>query len=666
MAMRGWPGPVFACEWLTASRRWQGYALRSLLVLLLLFGLSGVWLGSHDGTGELSVQQLAEIGRGFYAVTTLMVLGLVGLAAPAATAGAICSDKARGNLTLLFATDLTDAEIVLGKLAARLAPVLGLIACSAPVLALATLLGGVDPAVPMGAILVCSACAVFGCTLALTLSVWGRKTHEVLLATYAFGILYLLAAPVWAALFSMLPRGALAWLPGYLALLPYNPIFLVLGPLGAPPALGPVGLGAQAWFCTLGLLSSALLATAATWRIRAVVIQQAGRADRPAEHRLGWLVRLLPSPSLDGNPVLWREWHGRRPSRWSVAVWGLFSVLSGGFSLWAIVDALGGGRTPVRETGAVLNGVQVAAGLLLLSVSAATSLAEERQRGSLDVLLATPLSTRSIVLGKWWGAFRGIPLLMVLPVLVAAALATHTGFAFGPVLIGGLVIAYGAAITSLGLALATWLPRMGRAIGLTAGLYVVVLIGAIPAGTILFGKGPGGASDGFAAASPFWGVGFSSAVFGGTAGPRHNIGEQAAWLVLWIVAYGLVAFGLLLATLKTFNRCLGRLDDRLPAGDPSLAKSASPQPGSPTQSQRLTSSSDPARPGRRPTLWRRTIEARARRPTNDSRWRHESYLRAAGRTARLERRSMRRAEAAQRTSEVTPVLTCLCPSIASV
>src|SRR5262249_27721071 len=121
MAMRSWPGPgpVFAYEWLTASRRWQGYALRSLLVLLLLLGLSGVWLGSHDGAGELSVQQLAEIGRGFYAVTTLIVLGLVGLAAPAATAGAICLDKARGNLTLLFSTDLTDAEIVLGKLAAR-------------------------------------------------------------------------------------------------------------------------------------------------------------------------------------------------------------------------------------------------------------------------------------------------------------------------------------------------------------------------------------------------------------------------------------------------------------------------------------------------------------------------------------------------------------------
>ncbi len=579
MRFRTGPGPVFAYEWLMTSRRWQGYAMRSLLVLLMLLGLSAAWMEGRGRAGELSIRQQAEIGRSFYAVTTLIMLGLVGLAAPAAAAGAICLDKARGNLTLLFATDLTDAEIVLGKLAARLVPVLGLIACAAPVQALATLFGGVDPVEFTGAILVCLACGIFGCTLALTLSVWGRKTHEVLLATYAFGIAWLLSAPIWAVLFSALPRWALAaWLPRDLALFPYNPIFLVLAPLDGSPGPFSIGLAEQARFCSLGLLTSGVLAGAATWRMRAVVIRQAGRgeangrAERSAWGRrgpLGRLRRSLPSPSLDGNPVLWREWHRRRPSRWSVAVWGLYGVVSGGFSLWAIVETLdvrgrGGG-----EMGAVIGGVQVAAGLLLLSISAATSLAEERQRGSLDVLLATPLSTRSIVLGKWWAAFRGVPPLAVLPVLIAAAMVTHTGFALAPMLIGGLILAYGAAITSLGLALATWLPRMDRAIGLTAGIYLVVLITAPPLGMILLGEGPSRAGQGFASASPFWGVGYSSAVFAGTAGPSSRSGRHAAWLVFWIIAYGLVALGLLIATLKTFNRCLGRIDEATPARGPS-------------------------------------------------------------------------------------------------
>ena len=85
------------------------------------------------------------------------------------------------------------------------------------------------------------------------------------------------------------------------------------------------------------------------------------------------------------------------------------------------------------------------------------------------------------------GAFRTVPLLAVLPVLIAAALATHTWFMIGPVLIGGLIVSYGAAITSLGLALATWLPRMGRVIGLTAGLYLVVADRGPSSGMGLFG-----------------------------------------------------------------------------------------------------------------------------------------------------------------------------------
>ena len=84
--------------------------------------------------------------------------------------------------------------------------------------------------------LVVLSCAVFGCSLALTLSVWGRKTHEVLMATYVFGILYLLAAPICAGLQAMLPAAwRPSWLPSFLDLLPYNPIFLVLAPLGGPP-----------------------------------------------------------------------------------------------------------------------------------------------------------------------------------------------------------------------------------------------------------------------------------------------------------------------------------------------------------------------------------------------------------------------------------------------
>src|SRR3954453_2156940 len=225
MARRLGLGPVLTSEWRMASRRWPAYAMRSLTVLLMLGVMTPVWYAWPEAT----IARQAEINKVFHLWAAMILLGLVGLAAPAATAGAICQDKARGSLALLFATDLSDAEIVLGKLAAGLVPVLGMVLCVAPVLALATLFGGVAPGSLIEALLVVLSCAVFGCSLALALSVWGRKTHEVLMATYVFGILYLLSAPILAfgVLGGLIASWWPSWFPTFLDLLNYNPVFLV-------------------------------------------------------------------------------------------------------------------------------------------------------------------------------------------------------------------------------------------------------------------------------------------------------------------------------------------------------------------------------------------------------------------------------------------------------
>ena len=78
---------------------------------------------------------MAELGEWFFQAVIGTQMTLVLLAAPAATAGAICLDKARGTLTHMLMTDLADFEIVLGKLAARLIPVVGLVACTLPMTA---------------------------------------------------------------------------------------------------------------------------------------------------------------------------------------------------------------------------------------------------------------------------------------------------------------------------------------------------------------------------------------------------------------------------------------------------------------------------------------------------------------------------------------------------
>ena len=119
-------------------------------------GMMVVWqarIDLRDPGQTVSIQSLARYGENLYETIVSIELTLVLLAAPAATAGAICLDKARGTLDHMLATDLSNAEIVLGKLGVRLVPVLGLIACVLPITALTSLLGGIDPTGPLRLVL---------------------------------------------------------------------------------------------------------------------------------------------------------------------------------------------------------------------------------------------------------------------------------------------------------------------------------------------------------------------------------------------------------------------------------------------------------------------------------------------------------------------------------
>ncbi len=195
MRSRLGPGPVFVYEWLTTARRWQTYALRAAFVAAILVGLSAGQMDRSmpDRRSPVSLGDLALIGKRTYGMVVVVELTLILLVAPAATAGAICLDKARGTLDHMLATDLSDAEIVLGKLGVRLIPVLGLVACVLPVLALTGLLGGIAPLALGGSFLVAIGCAVVGCSLAITLSVHARRTHEALILTYLIIIIWLTA-----------------------------------------------------------------------------------------------------------------------------------------------------------------------------------------------------------------------------------------------------------------------------------------------------------------------------------------------------------------------------------------------------------------------------------------------------------------------------------------
>jgi ABC-type transport system involved in multi-copper enzyme maturation permease subunit len=301
-------------------------------------------------------------------------------------------------------------------------------------------------------------------------------------------------------------------------------------------------------------LVSILLTVTAVAKLRPAATR---RLDRPGRRQSAPAHRLWPGPSLDGNPVRWREWHRRHPTGWIGWIWLLYALIALGATATMIILVVSRGLGVSTAVASFLSGVQVAAGLLLLVVTSTTSLAEERARGELDLLLTTPLATRSIVLGKWWGAFRTVPRIAILPAISGFAVACRSGRFEGTALLAGLVVSYGAVLASLGLALATWVPHAGRAATLGVVIHVLLTVGWFFLVMALTQGASGFLGPGLASASPFIGISFTTIAMQ-VNGPK-DWWECRAWMSFWIVVELAVAGILLAVTLATFDRCLGRI-----------------------------------------------------------------------------------------------------------
>jgi ABC-type transport system involved in multi-copper enzyme maturation permease subunit len=573
--MRWGLSPVFIYECLANSRRWQTYAIRSIGVAVLLAAVASIALKRMVVDPARAWRDYAALGEAYFYAIIGVELTLVMLAAPAATAGAICVDRARGTLAHMLVTELSDPEIVLGKLAARLLPILGLVACTWPVLSICSLLGGIDPTALTLAFAIILAVALLGCTMALALSVWARKPHEVVLVTYTFWTLVLLFWPIWFAL------SRVGWVgPPALWSLWANPYYLAFARYSAPHQdifWGYFG------FLALALGASCVFIILAVWRMRPVACR--GNVDDRNEPTFGLTARLtrsLPSPSLDRNPVLWREWHRSRPSRWLLALMLLIggstgiACVVGAATIWAT-----GADSVFRSPGAMVGiygyVLQLIFGFLMLAAVAPLSMSEERQRGSLDLLAATALSTRTIVLGKWFGTLRLVLFLAIGPGLVGCALGTayktpstipprtlpdyYERLTRGELLFSGCllvatILVHGALIASIGLALGTWIKRQSRAIAASVGLAVMIIAGWP---ILIAASRMGMQGERMMCLSPVMVAGTFAAIL------SHRLifyRDILWWITFWDIECMVLALGLVWLTVRTFDGCFGRIPER--------------------------------------------------------------------------------------------------------
>jgi ABC-type transport system involved in multi-copper enzyme maturation permease subunit len=553
-------GPVFVWEWRRVSRQWWFYAMRSAIVGALLAGLGAVWSVLASRPVPDVPRLMAQVGESFFIVIVLGQIAMVLLAAPAATAGTFGMDRARGHVCLMLITEVTSLDIVLGVLAARLLPVVGGVLCVVPVLAVTSLLGGVPPGALVNLVAVTVGTAALGCALALALSIGARRFHEVLVSTYVLLAVWVLGYPVLTiiritTIGRLIPGSLLRWSRDV------NPFWLAMAPVLQAGSSG----SSETWaFLGATLALSSMLAGLAAWRLRPAALD-----DQAPSRRRSWGRFLTGERSvsmLDRHPVFWRECRLRRRSGWIGLLWGLYVAGALLFSVLAVVECARRGAKLTLRWDSAFNGFQVAVGLLLMSLVTPASLAEERARGSLEVMLSTPLSARDLILGKWLAHYRIVPWIALLPGVVAAAHAVFGGRWLGVPLVVALVLAQGAAVTSLGIALAVWVPRYDRALTLSAAIAVFLTIAWIPLMFLLF-QDHKALAMGLASGSPLHGITLLTSAI--VVDSPESWAVHTSWAMFWILASCAASGALLGAALASFDACLGRIRSRTARTAPS-------------------------------------------------------------------------------------------------
>ena len=482
-------GPVMRYELITTSRRRRYYFLRVIYGLLLLTQLTTLfrlWELIHPAGGTLTqIQQFAE--NAFIQFAGAQGLCLL-LLIPALVAGVIADEYQRKTLHYLLASRLSSAEIVLGKLGARLVHVVAFVALGLPVVALLMLYGGLNPVNIFYVYMGTATLVLFTSGFSILTSTLARRPRDAILATYGLGALWLLA-PIQLEGISRYLDGPLGWVQ------PVNDFLILFNPItvwsnatyqnnpGWSTARLPFldfQIGFEWHFAimaviqTLGGLLFLGVAVAGLRPLR-------GSSWPGAQPQTGWFTRLAgryrrfvdarsmaavtrnellaarpERRSCGDDPMLWKErftrmggglkWLGSRP----VALF--FIVLLGCYLFDVAAPAVASfsrqwwpGDTWLEINSALRTSSAILAALVMLPISAAgaASITSEREQDTWTSLATTLLTPVEVIRGKLLGAIWSARWIGIGLVALLGA-GTLLG-AFHPV---GLIAALAILVTS--------------------------------------------------------------------------------------------------------------------------------------------------------------------------------------------------------------------------
>jgi ABC-type transport system involved in multi-copper enzyme maturation permease subunit len=235
-------GPVFQREVIIAPRRARIFIARTAYVAVLLLLIFTAWMVLYGTQNVQDIGDLARFGTILFQILAPLQLVWAAFFSAMLAAAAVAHEKDRRTLILLLLTNLSNSELVLGKLLASILNVLVMIAAAFPLFMAATLLGGISLsqiawtfAITLTSVL---ACGSLGSLLAL----WREKTFQALALTVLVLVLWvagweIVAAGVLGDNIGGIPSQVLAT-----GMSPWRAILEAIQPYIRPqPALGVLG-----------------------------------------------------------------------------------------------------------------------------------------------------------------------------------------------------------------------------------------------------------------------------------------------------------------------------------------------------------------------------------------------------------------------------------------
>lgn len=446
-------GPIFTREFTIAPRRVRVYVARSVYVAALLGLMVIAWLMLTGTQVVRDVGDLARFGTIVFQILAPLQLVVAVFFSAMLAASAVSQEKDRRTLILLLLTNLSNSELVLGKLLASLLGVLVLLAAGVPVFMVAVLLGGVSFS-QVGQMFAVTFLSIVVCgSLGSTVALWREKTFQALAVT-------IMIISLWIVFWEVVAGGWLgpgwwglsaeAWAAG---MSPWRAVLETTVPLAQPePALGLLGYPVCLFLVVAATGAVAINGVA----IGLVRVWNPSREAQPreqeevssqkesiwgVEHDLAagrqevaavaetataeTVVRAARSVKKTrrvwDNPVIWREirtWaYGRKALLIKLVYLVLFGAAAGGL-VWMLETSQG----IDRASGALALVPLFLLSLFLVNAQAVTSLTSERDSRAMDLLLVTDLTPKEIVYGKLGGVFYNTKEMVLLPILLCGYL----------------------------------------------------------------------------------------------------------------------------------------------------------------------------------------------------------------------------------------------------